>query len=248
MVQEHIKKIISSFLVETELEGPLMRDLSGRVVVVTGGTSGIGKAITRVLIAKGAFVISLSRRGEELKSKSYVALKVNVTKKREVDAAVVKIIGKYGKIDVLINCAGIFSFREFEMITEREYDKVMDTNVKGMFLLSEAVVPHMKKGKKGLIINIGSKISHNTNVAPKKVLYAVSKYAVEGFSLALGRELQKSGIRVTCLMLGTVNTFVSLKSKQFLTSENVGFVVAMLMLLEDVNFESIIMKSNRQNI
>lgn len=248
MVQDKIKKIISSFLVETEIESPFMKDLADKVILLTGGTGGVGRAIARVLVAKGATVVSFSRKGDESASKNFILLRVNVTKKKEIDNAIAKVVEKYGKIDVLINCAGIFSEKEFEMITEREYDRVMDTNVKSMFLMSEGVIPFMKKGKNGLIINIGSKISHNTSVAPHKVLYATSKYAVEGFSLSLSRELKKFGIRVTCLILGTMNTFVSVKSKQFLTPENVGFVITMLILLEDVDFESIIMKSDKQNI
>lgn len=245
-MQKYIKKLISSLLIETQLEGPFVKDLTGKVIVVTGGTGGIGKAICKVLSRKGATVVSVSRYGDN--TPGLYSLKVNITKKSEVEKALSAIFKKYGKIDVLVNCAGIVTFKEFGLTTEEDYDEVMDTNVKGVFLMSAGVVVYMKKKKKGLIINIGSKISHNTHVAPKKVLYATSKYAIEGFSLALGRELKKDGIRVTCLMPGTVNTFISFKSRQYLTAENVGFVIAMIIIMEHVDFDSILMKSNAQRL
>lgn len=243
-----IKKIISSFFIETEIKSPFTKDLSGKVVLITGGTKGMGKAIGYVLVREGATVVTISRMGSKNKSFNLDHLNCDITKKSQIDSAVEKIIKKYEKIDVLINNAGLFLDKEMEEVSEKDFDSLVDTNLKGMFLMSKAVIPFMKKNKKGLIINIGSKISHNTNILPGKVLYAVTKFAVEGFSIALSRELKKYGIRVTCLMPGTINNFVSFKSKQFLSPHNLGFAVSMMIKAENVDFESIIIKSSSQII
>lgn len=243
---DKIKKFISSFFIETNINSPFTKDLFGKVVVITGGSQGIGKAISRILLREGATIINLSRSMND--TNSSFAIKTDVTSRKEVEVAVHKIINKYGRIDVLINCAGLFSNKEIESTSEDEFDKLIDTNLKGVFLMSKTVIPYMKQRRNGLIINIGSKISHNTNVTPKKVLYATSKYAVEGFSLALSKELMPSGIRVTCLMPGTVNTFVSMRSKQFLAPENIGFLVSVIIKCEDIDFESVIFRSKDQKI
>ncbi len=223
MVQEKIKNILSSILIETKVENPNSWE-------------------------SGASVVSISRSRTTKRDGKLVYLRADISKGKDIEKAVSRIVKDFGKIDVLINCAGVFSQRQIEDISEEEYATVMDTNVKGAFFMSAAVVPYMKNAKEGLIINIGSKISRNTMITPGKVLYATSKYALEGFSLALRNELKSSGIRVTCLMLGTMNTFISLRSKKFLTPENVGFTITMLILLRNVDFESIIMKSNKQFI
>jgi len=241
-----IKKFISSFFIEPVVVSPQTRDLKEVVVVITGAGGGVGHAVTEVLQREGATIVNLSRNAKS--EQNVYGVKADVTSPVDLKNAVSEIIQKFGKIDVLINNAGIFLDKPFEEITEKEYDNMMDTNVKGPFILTGLVVPYMKKAKSGLIINIGSKISHNTNVSPKKVMYATTKYALEGFSLALSKELKSSGIRVTCLMLGTVNTFVSFKSKNYLSPHNVGFVISMIIKSKEVDFESILMKSVHQNI
>jgi NAD(P)-dependent dehydrogenase (short-subunit alcohol dehydrogenase family) len=247
MLVNKIKKYISSFFIEPTVISPFSKDLSSYVVVITGGSRGIGKAIIEVLARGGAQVIVLSRTATTNTDTTH-SMAVDITDAQQVDTAMKNILQTYRKIDVLINNAGVFLDKNLEDVSEQEFTQMMDTNVKGMFLTAKAVIPHMKKRKQGLIINIGSKISHNTNVAPKKVLYATSKYAVEGFSLALSKELKSFGIRVTCLMPGTVNTFVSLKSKEYMSPFSLGFLVEMLIKSNELDFESIVFKSRSQNL
>jgi len=248
-----IKKLISSLFIDTEFVSPASKDLHNKVVIITGASRGMGKAIAEVLRREGAKLVLVSRNSEDVKKafpqgENILPVQADITKEEDIQSIARQAKEKYGSIDVLVNNAGIFLDKEFESITSREFESMMDTNVKSIFLLSKAVIPHMKKQKNGLIINIGSKISHNTNVAPKKVLYATTKYAVEGLSLALHKELKPFGIRVTCLMPGTVNTFVSLKSKQFLQPFSIGYIVSMIMKCEDIHFESLLFTSKHQNI
>lgn len=248
-----IKKFISSFLVETTLISPAVKTLDSPVVIVTGASRGIGKAIVQVLLSEGAKVVAVSRHKADLdkafgKSANLLTIQADITSDEDVNSLIASVLKICGRIDVVVNNAGKFLDKNLEAVSEVEFTDIINVNIKGMFLVSKAVIPHMKKQKSGLLINIGSKISHNTQVAPKKVLYATTKYAVEGFSLALQKELQSFGIRVTCLMPGTVNTFVSVKSKEYLAPLNIGFVIALLIKCPDIEFESIRFKSVKQNI
>ncbi len=242
-----LKKIISSFFIPTQVISPESKDLHNTVIVVTGGSSGIGKAIAEIATSQGATVVVIARHVDENKADG-LCIKADIRNKAEVELAVQTILKKYGKIDVLINNAGIFLDKEFEKITETEYDSIINTNLKGTFFVAQAVVPSMKQHKSGTIINIGSKISHNTNVASRKVLYATTKYAIEGFSYALYKELCPFGIRVSCVMPGTVNTFVSLKSKDYLPPHELAFFIITMIKLKQVDFEGVVLKSVHQNI
>ena len=125
---------------------------------------------------------------------------------------------------------------------------MIEVNLLGTVNTTRAVLPYMVKQKVGAIINIGSKISHNTNVDPGKVAYATSKYAVEGFSFALNKELKGSGVRVTCLMPGTVATFLSKENHSYLTPHDIAGVVAFVLESKNLDIESLVVKSTRQNI
>src|SRR5438034_6267671 len=142
----------------------------------------------------------------------------------------------------------MFLHKPVDDVSSAEFDRIVSANIKGMFLMTKEVLPYMKKRREGYIINIGSKISHNTNVAPNKVLYAMTKHAVEGFSFALNKELKSFGVRVTCLMPGTVSTFLSLKSKEFLSPSQIALIVSHIIKMKDIDFESIILKSVKQDI
>ncbi|MBP7927524.1 SDR family oxidoreductase [Patescibacteria group bacterium] len=224
-------------------------------VLVTGASKGIGLAIAETLLVSGARVGLMARSFEEDLSglvdthkDNIILITGDVTNESDVSMAVEQICDSFGSLDVLINNAGSFSEKPVEDLEGAELDRVIDTNVKSLFLTAKYAVPVMKSNKAGLIINIGSKISRNTNVAPNKTLYATSKYAVEGFSNALRKELKPFGIRVTCLMPATVNTFISAKAGNFLSPYRVAQVVSMLIYFKDVDFENFVIKSVHQDI
>lgn len=227
--------------------------LKGRVVIITGASKGIGKSTTEILLKKGALVTMVARNVDQLqkiyfKNPQCLVILGDVTSRKDCTKIVAKTLKSFGKIDVLVNCAGLFSGGSVEELSEEKFDLMVNTNIKGIFLMSAAVIPFMKKRKRGLIINMGSKISHNANVQHGKVIYATTKYAVEGFSYTLGRELEPFGIRVSCLMPATVKTFRSLHPTGFLSPYKLGEIISDLIKYESVHFESIILKSNKDGI
>ncbi len=247
------KKIISSQFIAPAVINPQTHDLAKYVVVITGASRGVGKAIADILLREEATVVVISRNIGDLQkaflfTDRLLMLEGDVTSEADVLLMIKNIIHKFGKIDVLVNNVGKFNDKSLDEATPQEFSDIFNTNVKSMFLLAKYVLPHMKKRKQGFIINIGSKISHNTNIEPNKVLYAMTKYAVEGFSFALNKELKAFNIRVSCLMPGTISNFVSLKSKTFLSPSQIGLLVATMIKMEDVDFESIVIKSKYQNI
>ncbi len=224
-----------------------------QVVIISGASKGIGKGVAKVLYEQGARLILLARNFEELKKvysdfdkNKILLLKADVSSDKDILNITENAIKKFGHIDTLINNAGSFKGDYLENISSQDWDKLISINIKGVFLMTKAVIPLMKKQKSGLIVNMGSRISHNTNIQAKKVLYATTKFAVEGFSNALANELKPWGIRVTCLMPGTVNTFRSLNPGKLLSPYTIGKIISLIIKLEDVDFENIALKSKYQ--
>lgn len=244
-----IKKLLKNIFINQEYIAPESEQLKGNVIIVTGDTGVIGSAIVKVLLRCGAIVIGASadsKKTEEIAN--YFPVKTDITQEHDIKNLIDFAEKKFSKVDVLINNAGLFSYGAIDNIDSAEFDKIVSVNIKGTFLLSKAVVPIMKSQKSGTIINIGSKISRNTQVEPKKSLYALTKYAIEGFSFALNRELKSSGVRVVCLMPGTVNTFFSRNYKNFMSPLDVAEIVKMVISMKQIDFESVVFKSKRQDI
>lgn len=250
-----LKKILISYLFNQQIDLAKSDDLKRKVIVVTGAGKGIGRATAEVLLNNGAVLVLVSRSKKDLvkitqrypKSRS-VLFEGDVANQQDVKKVSELVEAKFGKIDVLINNAGVFLDKPLDEISTFEFTRLFDVNLKGVFLMTNTFLPMMKKQQKGFIINIGSKISHNTNVVPNKVLYATAKYALEGFSFALNKELKRFGIRVSCLMPGTVNTFFSFKSGNFLSPYQIGQIILMMILNEGIDFEGLIIKSVKQDI
>lgn len=229
--------------------------LKDQVIIVSGASRGIGKDVAKVLYEQGANLVIFSRNLEELKkvfanfdNNKIMLLKADVSSYKDIVKVVGKTIKKFGKIDVLINNAGLFKRDYIEDISKEDWDKLISINIKGVFLMSKGVIPTMKRQKNGLIINMGSRISHNPHVEGKMVLYATTKYAVEGFSKALNNELKNWGIRVACLMPGTVNTFRSYTPQKYLSPYSIGQLVSTIIKLKEVDFEGLIFKSKLQEL
>jgi|GEM_PF-820999 len=227
-------------------------NLTGKVIFITGASTGIGLATALRLQALGASVMIASLDSEHLhaipKLERLEIISCDITQEKDVQNALETTHKIFGRIDVVINNAGIFLEKSLENVTEKEFDAMINVNIKGMFFCCKYALPEMKKQKSGLVINIGSKISHNSAVTKNKVFYATTKYAVEGFSLALRNEVFGSGVRVTCLMPGTVSTFPSPLSSTYLEKEELASVIAHMIQHEHISFETVIIQSVGQQL
>jgi NAD(P)-dependent dehydrogenase (short-subunit alcohol dehydrogenase family) len=168
------------------------------IALVTGASSGIGKATAERLTSAGYTVYGTSRRGAQASQQSFAMLSLDVTSDASVDAAVGEVIRLEGRIDLLVNNAG-FSVAPAgaEESSIEQAQAVFDTNFFGMIRMTRAVVPHMRRQGAGRIINIGSVLGFLP--MPYGALYAATKHAVEGYSESLDHELRTWGIRVSVI-------------------------------------------------
>lgn len=190
-----------------------MERTDGRVGVVTGATMGIGREIAVALAADMGAVATtdIVEPGPDLTEDIEAAgarhlfLKCDVSKKRQVDSAVQKVVERFGGVDVLVNNAGIFPAKPFLEMAEGDFDRVLDVNLKGTFNFTKAVVPSMVSRKFGNIINIAS-IAGTTVGFPGLVHYSASKAAIMGFTRSLALELAPYRINVNTVAPGPVDT------------------------------------------
>ena len=187
--------------------------LKNKVAIVTGGTRGIGLEIVRVFKENGADVILFGSRQDTV-DKAVNQLKEegmdvagycpNLNNYDELVKTVDEIIAKHGKIDILVNNAGISANKKIEDTTAEEFDNIMNLNVKAIFNAVKAVVPNMKENGGGVILNTSSMVSIYGQ--PSGVGYPASKFAVNGLTKSLARELAPFQIRVNAVAPGVTKT------------------------------------------
>jgi len=185
--------------------------LDGQLAIISGGARGIGTGICKVFIRAGATVAlwdiddgqsvidEISKEGGNI-----FYQKVDVTSKESTDSAVAEIMEKHGRIDILINNAGIIRDRSFLKMSIEEWNSVMNVNVNSLFVTSKAVLPHMIDAKYGRIISASS--VNAMLGAFGQTNYAASKAAIQGFTRSLCREVGKHGITVNCVAPGFIKT------------------------------------------
>lgn len=190
-----------------------MGKLHGRVAIVTGAGQGIGKAIALALAKEGAKVVvsditdlifDVVKEIEALGSEA-LPIKCDVANSNNVNNMVKVTLEKFNRIDILVNNAGIFPFKPFVEMTEGEWDKVLNVNLKGVFNCTKAVVPKMIEQRYGKIINISS-IAGSVVGFPQLVHYSASKAGIVGFTRALALELAPFGINVNAVAPGPIET------------------------------------------
>ena len=189
--------------------------LENKIACVTGGTRGIGFAVVSEFLKEGATVILFGSRKEtvdhaleEIRSKDPNAkvegMYPQITDLDAVKDTFAKIVEKYGRIDILVNNAGVSDMTPIDKYTAESFAKVMDLNVKAVFNCCNAVVPYMKERHSGVILNTSSMVS--VYGQPIGAAYPIGKFAVNGLTLSLARELGPYGIRVNAVAPGVTNT------------------------------------------
>lgn len=186
--------------------------LQEKVAIITGGTRGIGFVTVKKFLKEGAKVALFGSREEtvtkalnelEEYKDQVIGLYPDLTKGEEVKEAFAKVKEAFGKIDILINNAGVSSSTPLVKYTEEEYQKIIDVNIKGVYLCSKVAVDYLKETK-GAIINTSSMVSIYGQ--PSGCLYPMSKFAVNGLTKSLSRELAPLGIRVNAVAPGITKT------------------------------------------
>ena len=185
-----------------------------KVVVVTGASLGIGKALTMMLLERGAKVVASSRNEKKLQAlretakcwqDSLLTTTCDVSRQDDVEAMVAEGVKRFGRIDGLVNNAGLYPVTPLLDLSEKEWDQVLDTNLKGPFMCSKAVAREMiARGVKGHIVNISSTAS--LIARPGTVHYASSKGGLNMLTKVLAIELAPHGIRVNCVVPGVIMT------------------------------------------
>lgn len=188
----------------------MSRRLNDKVAIVTGATSGIGRATALLFAAEGAKVVATGRRAEQGASLvedirkaggEATFVQADATKIDDLARLVDTAVKTYGRIDILINNAGVLkTFNFLEMDEARDFDPVFETNVRSYFRLTKLVLPHMLAAKKGAIVNIASIASEIA--VPFHASYCASKGAIKQFTKAIALEYATSGIRVNAVLPG----------------------------------------------
>ncbi len=188
-------------------------NIKGKVVVITGASSGLGEASARLLSVRGASVVLGARRHDRIQSLAdeltggggkAIAVATDVTRREQVKRLVEAAVQAYGRIDVMINNAGLMPQSLLERLKIDEWDRMIDVNIKGVLYGIAAALPYMKQQKAGHIINVSSVAGHK--VRPGSAVYAATKHAVLALSEGLRQEVKPYDIRTTVISPGAVAT------------------------------------------
>ena len=208
---------------------------TGKVIVITGASSGMGEAAARHLASKGASVVLGARRADRLKALvadivdaggKATAVATDVTKRADVQKLVDTAVETYGRIDVLINNAGVMPLSPIERLKVDEWDQMIDVNLKGVLYGIAAALPYMKEQKAGHIINLSSVAGHK--LFGGSAVYSATKFGVRAISEGLRQEVKPYNIRTTIISPGAVKTelldHISEKDVQQANQDYVGEV------------------------
>jgi NAD(P)-dependent dehydrogenase (short-subunit alcohol dehydrogenase family) len=190
-----------------------LKSIKGKVILVTGSARGLGAAICKILAEDGAIIIATDINASLLdKTVSHIVdeggkaagYTMNVANESNVGDTIKQIINEYGRIDVVINNAGVDYTKSIEELTHQEWRQVIDVNLTGPFIVTKAVYPYMKENGSGHIVNITSTACKRA--WPNASAYHASKWGLTGFSHALHSEARKDKIKVTALVAGGMQT------------------------------------------
>ncbi|MGB8130468.1 MAG: glucose 1-dehydrogenase [Candidatus Angelobacter sp.] len=195
--------------------------LAGKVAIITGGGSGIGKAIATAFVREGAKVVIAGRDSKKLDRAAVeigadcLAVSADISNAGSVEKLVSATLDRFKQINVLVNNAAVLLPGTAESLSEEDFDQSLSINVRGLWLLSRAVLPHMRTARGGSIVNIGSVLSMVG--ARNRVAYAASKGAVMAMTKAMALDHAAENIRVNCIAPGIIETEMVAR---FSTDEN----------------------------
>ncbi|PCF97615.1 SDR family oxidoreductase [Vreelandella nigrificans] len=191
----------------------MIDNVKDKVIVITGASSGLGEAAARHLAERGASVVLGARRQERIEALAKelttaghkaMAISVDVTDKTQVKQLVDTAVETFGRIDVLVNNAGVMPLSRIDSLKIDEWDQMIDVNIKGVLYGIAAALPHMQKQKSGHIINTASVAGHL--IFPASSVYSATKFAVRALTEGLRQEVKPYNIRTTILSPGAVKT------------------------------------------
>ncbi|WP_164669259.1 SDR family oxidoreductase [Virgibacillus doumboii] len=191
-----------------------MTNLQNKTAVVTGASSGIGAAIAEHLANEGANVVLAARRKEKLDelvesinkkgNGQAIAVETNVTEKEDVNRLSDKAEEAFGEIDIFVNNAGLMLLSQVQQGKTDEWDQMIDVNIKGVLYGINSVLPKMLERSAGHLVNVSSVAGHE--VSKVNAVYAATKFAVRALSMGLEKELARTGVRITNISPGAVDT------------------------------------------
>ena len=190
-----------------------MGKLNGKVAVITGGASGIGRGVAQLYAREGAAVgiFDLDEEGarkvatEIASGGGRAAIATgDVSKEEDVKAGLRSLVSELGRVDIMVNNAGIDTTAELDGMSTEMWDRMIAVHLRGTFLCTREVLPEMKRKKWGRIINLSSQLAHKG--APTMVHYVAAKSGIMGFTRALAYEVARDGITVNCVNPGPINT------------------------------------------
>ncbi|MCG2419154.1 SDR family oxidoreductase [Aequorivita sp. F47161] len=186
-------------------------NISNKIAIVTGASSGLGAAISEALVAAGAIVFGIARNMDSLKKlqnnigNKFIPVKLDISDEVAVKKWFFKIFSEAKSPDILVNNAGTGSFGKIDEMPSEAWFKMINTNLNGMYSITSEVVKLMKKNSESThIVNIGSILGITTRA--EGAAYSATKYGISGFSEALFKELRGDNIKVTCLNPGSIDT------------------------------------------
>ena len=188
-------------------------NIAGKVVIITGASSGMGEAAARHLAAQGARVVLAARRAERIETLvaeisrgggKALAVATDVTKQEDMRKLADLAVERFGRIDVLVNNAGVMPLSPVERLKVDEWDRMIDVNLRGVLYGIAAVLPHMKAEKSGHIVTTASVAGHK--VFPTSAVYSATKFAVRALCEGLRQEVKPYNIRTTVISPGAVTT------------------------------------------
>jgi Short-chain alcohol dehydrogenase of unknown specificity len=246
------------------------KNIEGKVVVITGASSGLGESTARLLATEGASVVLGARRVDRLKSLATelttngaraLAVETDVTKYDQVKRLVDEAVRSFGRVDAMLNNAGLMPHSPLERLKVEDWNQMIDVNIKGVLYGIAAALPHMKAQKSGHFINVSSVAGHKVRAGG--VVYAATKHAVRVISEGLRMEVKAYNIRTTVISPGALDTELvdritesdirenvrKLTDEMALPAETFARMVAFAMSQpEDVDVNEILFRPTRQEL